>query len=77
VIIARVNAIFMRRPVPYGPPLQPVFTSQTRASCRAILLAQHLRVAAGRAAAERRAEQVLNVAFGSVTPFSVPATSPV
>src|SRR5688500_3479271 len=31
VIIPRVCAIFMRLPTPYGPPVQPVFTSQTRA----------------------------------------------
>src|SRR5262249_15794352 len=35
-IIARVYAVFIRFPVPYGPPVQPVFTSQTRAWWRAI-----------------------------------------
>jgi hypothetical protein len=36
VIIARVCAIFMRVPTPYGPPVQPVLTSHTRALCFAI-----------------------------------------
>src|SRR5688500_15426585 len=33
VIMARVCAIFMRLPVPYGPPVQPVLTSHTRDAC--------------------------------------------
>ena len=31
--IARVWSMFIRSPVPYGPPVQPVFTSQTGTSC--------------------------------------------
>ena len=30
--MARVWLMFIRSPVPYGPPVQPVFTSQTVAS---------------------------------------------
>jgi hypothetical protein len=36
VIIARVWAIFMRLPTPYGPPVQPVLTSHTADLCLAI-----------------------------------------
>src|SRR5262245_5146356 len=72
--MARVYLIFMRVPVPYGPPVHPVFTSHTFASCRAIRspsIAAYRLGASGRNGAPK---QVLNVAFGSVTPFSVPAT---
>ena len=44
VIIARVCAIFMRLPTPYGPPVQPVLTSHTRALCLAIFSPSMLRV---------------------------------
>ena len=46
----------MRVPTPYGPPVQPVFTSHTRASCSRDPLAEHRRVAARRQRQERRAE---------------------
>ena len=36
VIIARVCAIRIREPTPYGPPVHPVLTSHTRARCLAI-----------------------------------------
>src|SRR5262249_61070081 len=38
VSIARVCGSFIRLPTPYGPPLQPVLTSQTRDLCCAIFL---------------------------------------
>ena len=46
----------MRLPTPYGPPVQPVFTSQTRALMLGDLLAEHLRVDVGIERQERRAE---------------------
>ena len=74
MIIARVWAIGMRVPTPYGPPVQPVFTSQTRDVVPRDPLAEELRVDVGCSGRNGAPKQVLNVAFGSVTPFSVPAT---
>jgi hypothetical protein len=64
----------MRCPVPYAPPLHPVLTSHTFDPCsrsfspsmRAYLVGCHTRNTAPK--------QALNVACGSVTPRSVPAT---
>ena len=65
----------MRLPTPYGPPVQPVFTSHTRALVLGDLLAEHAsRRRSGCSGRNGAPKQVLNVAFGSVTPFSVPAT---
>ena len=72
--IARVWAIFMRWPTPYGPPLQPVLTSHTATSWRAIRSPSSLAYTVGESAMKGAPKQALNVAWGSVTPFSVPAT---
>src|SRR5712691_7056847 len=74
VIIARVYAIFMREPTPYAPPVQPVFTSHTRAWCFAIRSPSILAYTFGLSGRNGAPKHVLKVAFGSVTPFSVPAT---
>src|SRR5204863_7542246 len=62
------------RPVPYGPPVHPVFTSQTRAWCFAIRSPSIVAYRLGASGRNGAPKQVLNVAFGSVTPLSVPAT---
>src|SRR6266850_7006958 len=72
--MARLWPIFIRRPTPNGPPVQPVFTSQTRAWCCAILSPSIVAYRLGGSGRNGEPKQVLNVAFGSVTPFSVPAT---
>ena len=72
--IARVWASFIRVPVPYGPPVHPVLTSQTRASCfeiRSPSMRAYTPGWRGRNGAPKHAEKV---ACGSVTPRSVPAT---
>ena len=46
----------MRLPTPYGPPLQPVFTSHTRASVLVEQLAEHLGVLRRMPDEEHRAE---------------------
>ena len=62
-------------PTPYGPPVQPVFTSQTRDVVPGDPLAEHApRSGSARSGRNGAPKQVLNVAFGSVTPLSVPAT---
>src|SRR6266705_7049139 len=64
----------MRCPVPYGPPVHPVFTSQHCTPCFAIFSPSseaYTLAWSGRNGAPKQAE---NVAFGSVTPRSVPAT---
>ena len=54
--IDRVWSMFIRSPVPYGPPVQPVLTSQTGTSSRSQPLDQHRRVLARVARHERRPE---------------------
>ena len=54
--IARVAWIGMRLPSPNGPPVQPVFTSQTFAACAVELLAEQPRVDGRRLRQERLAE---------------------
>ena len=70
----RVWAMFIRSPVPYGPPVQPVFTSQTGTSSRSsrsISCRAYSPGWRGRNGAPKPAE---NVAVGSLTPISVPAS---
>src|SRR5689334_25156861 len=64
----------MRLPTPYGPPVHPVFTNHTRDWCRAIFSPSILAYRLGGSGRKGAPKHVLNVAFGSVTPFSVPAT---
>src|SRR5215213_3487162 len=71
---ARVRPIGIRFPVPYGPPVQPVLTSQTCDPCRSNRSPNRLAYrigGSGRNGAPKHAE---NVALGVVTPRSVPAT---
>ena len=70
----RVWAMFIRSPVPYGPPVQPVFTSHTgtsNRSRRSISMWAYSPGWRGRNGAPKPAE---NVAVGSFTPISVPAS---
>ena len=72
--MARVCAIDIRSPTPYGPPTQPVFSIQTSAWCR---LTRSISMSAYRSGGKTRkgaAKQVLKIGSGSVTPRSVPAT---
>ena len=64
----------MRDPVPNAPPVHPVFTSHTRAPCRAILSPSILAYTVGWSGRNGAPKQALKVAVGSVTPASVPAT---
>src|SRR5512143_1528404 len=64
----------MRDPTPYGPPVPPVFTSHTAAWCLAIFSPRAFEYTVGCRGRNGAPKQVLKVAFGSVTPFSVPAT---
>ena len=70
----RVWAMFIRWPMPYGPPVQPVFTSQTGTSNLLQAVHQHVRVLARVARQERGAEPGGERADGSLTPISVPAS---
>ena len=72
--MARVCAIPMRLPTPYGPPVQPVLTSHTLASCLAIFSPSSRAYTLGCSGRNGAPKHVLNAAFGSVTPVSVPAT---
>ena len=66
--------MFIRSPVPYGPPVQPVLTSQTGTSqfaSRSTSMAAYSPGWRGMNGAPKQAE---NVAFGSLTPISVPAS---
>ena len=70
----RVWSMFMRWPTPYGPPVQPVFTSQTGTSSFSrwsISMWAYSPGWRGRNGAPNPAE---NVADGSMTPISVPAS---
>ena len=60
--------------MPYAPPLQPVFTSQTLALCCCIFAASSSAYFAGCQTRNGPPKQGENVACGSVTPISVPAT---
>ena len=72
--IDRVWAMFIRSPVPYGPPVQPVLTSQTGTSSRSrrsISMCAYSPGWRGMNGAPKHAEKV---AFGSLIPTSVPAS---
>src|SRR6476646_4916289 len=73
-MIARVSLSFIREPVPYAPTLQPVLTSQAFAFCCCILAASSSAYLEGRHTRKGPPKQGENVACGSVTPISVPAT---
>src|ERR1700761_2808259 len=72
--IARVYASLMRLPTPKAPPLQPVFTSQTRALCFFIFAASNSAYLFGCQTMNGPLKHGENVAVGSFTPTSVPAT---
>ena len=72
--IARVMPRRMRCPTPYGPPLHPVLTSQHCTPCCAIFAPSSEAYTLGASGRNGAPKQVENVAFGSVTPRSVPAT---
>ena len=73
-MMARVCLRLMRLPVPYAPPLQPVLTSQTRAWCCFIFAASSSAYLFGCQTRNGPPKHGENVACGSVTPTSVPAT---
>src|ERR1043165_1359933 len=73
-IIERVCLRLMRLPLPYAPPAQPVFTSQTRALCFFIFAASNSAYLLGCQTRNGPPKHGENVACGSVTPTSVPAT---
>jgi hypothetical protein len=56
------------------PPDQPVLTSHPVAMCLAIISPSSLAETLGLSGRNGAPKQVLQVAYGSVTPFSVPAT---
>ena len=72
--IARVRPRRIRSPTPYGPPLQPVFTSQHCTPCCAIFSPRSAAYTLGLSGRNGAPKQAEKVAFGSVTPRSVPAT---
>src|SRR5436190_18280364 len=72
--MARVFASLMRFPVPKAPPLQPVFTSHTRAPCFFIFAASSSAYLFGCQTRNGPPKHGENVADGSFTPTSVPAT---
>ena len=73
-MIARVIGNFIRLPMPYDPPLQPVFTSQTFTLWRRIFSASSPAYFIGCQTRNGPPKQGEKVACGSVTPISVPAT---
>src|SRR5260370_24508078 len=60
--------------MPYPPPVQPVLTSHTRASCARILTASNSAYLLGCHTRNGPPKHAENVAVGSFTPISVPAT---
>jgi hypothetical protein len=66
--------MFIRWPVPYGPPVQPVFTSQARTPWRSSRSVSIAAYSAGWRGMNGAPKQTENVAFGSLTPISVPAS---
>src|SRR5688500_2816413 len=74
VIIARVYFNFIRFPMPYGPPVQPVLIIHTFTLCSCILSPSILAYLPGCSGRKGAPKQALNVGLGSVTPASVPAT---
>ena len=72
--IARVWAMEMRWPMPCEAPTRPVLRIQTWALWRVTRSISMFAYVAGGSTRNGAAKQVLNVASGSVTPRSVPAT---
>src|SRR5881227_4311419 len=72
--MARVWASLIRFPVPWAPPLQPVLTSQTRALYCFIFAASNSAYLLGCQTRNGPPKHGENVADGSFTPSSVPAT---
>ncbi len=66
--------MFIRSPVPYGPPVHPVFTSQTGTSQRSRRSTSIAAYSPGWRGMNGAPKQAENVAFGSRTPTSVPAS---
>ena len=64
----------MRCPVPYGPPVHPVFTSQQSVSCQVSRSASISAYRVGGSGMNGAPKQVENTGRGSSTPTSVPAT---
>ena len=64
----------IRSPVPYGPPVQPVFTSHAGAACSSRRSPSIRAYSAGRRGMNGAPKQAEKVAVGFVTPISVPAS---
>ena len=73
-IIARVWPRRMRWPTPAGPPVQPVFTSHTLEPWPRRRSPSNSAYRPGGSGMKGEPKQAENVACGSVTPRSVPAT---
>src|SRR5690606_12154419 len=73
-MIARVYFSLMREPVPYGPPVQPVLTSQVCAPCLRSFSASISAYFVGCHTRNGPPKHGENVGSGSFTPTSVPAT---
>src|SRR5690606_30776310 len=72
--MARVCGSFIRLPIPYGPPDQPVLTSQTCAPCFWIFCDSSSAYLVGCQTRNGPPKQGEKVACGSFTSTSVPAT---
>src|SRR2546430_16459760 len=70
----RVSPGGIRRLTPYGPPLQPVFTSQHCTPCCAIFSPRSDAYTLGLSGRNRAPKQAEKVAFGSVKARPGPAT---
>ena len=64
----------MRTPSPNGPPVHPVFTSQTADRCSSSLRPSISAYTAGGCGRNGAPKHVENVGCGSVMPISVPAS---
>src|SRR5215472_8756235 len=73
-MMARVYLRLIRLPALYPPPVQPVLTSHTRDWCFLIFSASSSAYLFGCHTRNGPPKQGENVACGSVTPISVPAT---
>ena len=73
-MIARVYLSLMREPTPYAPPDQPVLTSQVCAPCLRSFSASSSAYFVGCQTRNGPPKHGENVASGSFTPISVPAT---
>ena len=70
----RVWVMSIRWPMPCGPPVQPVFTSHTGTSSPLEALHELAGVLAGWRGRNGAPNPAENVAVGSMTPISVPAS---